>query len=172
MVWDSLLISFSGVHLCCWFIVGCYWPFESRSGILLWMCKYQVQNTFLEWSDVHCRNCTCTEQPLSWQAEMNPVAYVGNPRLGTALSLLRTTDEIERRMGEVCDKQRFLNSIHFHQFDVSEKLPCQVIFLFLSGADWALAWVNVPITVNVWPLFYSHPQWNSTVLLNYSIKML
>ncbi|CAK9214094.1 unnamed protein product [Sphagnum troendelagicum] len=35
------------------------------------------------------------------RAEMNPVAYVGNPRLGTALSLLRTTDEIERRMGEV-----------------------------------------------------------------------
>ncbi|CAM6062891.1 unnamed protein product [Sphagnum tenellum] len=35
------------------------------------------------------------------RAEKNPVAYIGNPRLGTALSLLRTTDDIEKKLGEV-----------------------------------------------------------------------
>jgi hypothetical protein len=35
------------------------------------------------------------------QASVNPVAYVGNPRLGTALSLLQTTDDIASKLHEV-----------------------------------------------------------------------
>jgi len=34
-------------------------------------------------------------------ASVNPVAYVGNPRLGTALSLLQTTDDIASKLHEV-----------------------------------------------------------------------
>jgi hypothetical protein len=32
---------------------------------------------------------------------MNPVAYVGNPRLGTAVQMLRITDYIESNLEEV-----------------------------------------------------------------------
>lgn len=35
------------------------------------------------------------------QADMNPVAYVGNPRLGTAVQMLRITDYIESNLQEV-----------------------------------------------------------------------
>lgn len=36
-----------------------------------------------------------------FQASFNPVAYIGNPRLGTALQLLQTTDYIESKLHEV-----------------------------------------------------------------------
>lgn len=35
------------------------------------------------------------------QASYNPVAYVGNPRLGTALQLLQTTDFVESKLHQV-----------------------------------------------------------------------
>jgi hypothetical protein len=35
------------------------------------------------------------------QASYNPVAYIGNPRLGTALQLLQTTDFVESKLEEV-----------------------------------------------------------------------
>lgn len=37
---------------------------------------------------------------LDWQANYNPVAYIGNPRLGTALQLLQTTDYVESKLAE------------------------------------------------------------------------
>lgn len=35
------------------------------------------------------------------QADMNPISYSGNPRLGTAVQLLRITDYIESKLHEV-----------------------------------------------------------------------
>lgn len=35
------------------------------------------------------------------QAMQNIIAYVGKPRLGTALSLLKATDDIEKRLDKV-----------------------------------------------------------------------
>lgn len=35
------------------------------------------------------------------RANYNPVAYIGNPRLGTALQLLQTTDFVESKLAEV-----------------------------------------------------------------------
>lgn len=51
------------------------------------------------------------------QAAYNVIAYKDNPRLGTALELLRTTQEIENELQEVC---------HY--------LDC----LFLNSVTWAL----------------------------------
>lgn len=43
----------------------------------------------------------CLNSAAILQADMNPVAYIDNPRLGTALQMLQITDYIDSKLHEV-----------------------------------------------------------------------
>jgi hypothetical protein len=45
---------------------------------------------------------SCTNNLFLLQCSYNVIGYKDKPRLGTALELLKTTQEIEQRLEEVC----------------------------------------------------------------------